>query len=136
MNGKKNYTASQIAVELGLDSATVGKIFASMKVMRGGRKYNVGLKIKSNSRSVANPDWEEKNDGVWHYSDEAKTILNRYIELFPSIVKAIKNSQSIDFDGDFSDSELQECYNWARNFRHKTYTRIDIRTGKDMRGIK
>ena len=136
MSENKNYTASQIAAELGLDSTTVGKIFASMKVMRGGRKYNVGLKLKSNSRSVANPGWASKIDGVWHYSYKARKILHKYVELFPNIVKAIQNSQSIDFDGDFSDSELRECYNWARNFRNKTYIRIDIRSGRNMTGIK
>lgn len=132
----KKYTASQIGAEIGLDSATVGKIFSSMKVRRGNRTYNVGLKIKSNSRSVSNPDWAEKIDGVWHYSEIARDTLRTYVELFPNIVQAIKNSQNIGFDGNFSDAELWRCYNWAKFFRNKTYRRIDIRSGKDVTGIK
>lgn len=136
MKTDKNYTASQIASEVGLDALTVGKIFASMKVTRGAKKYNVGLKLKSTSRGVANPEWAEKVHGVWHYSDKAKDTLRKYVELFPNIVKAIQDSRTPDFDGSFSNSELQACYKWASHFRAETYKRIDIQTGKDLTGIK
>jgi hypothetical protein len=131
-NSQTAYTASQLAHELGLQALTVGKIFASMKTVRGGRQFNVGLKIKSTSRDVSNPGWAQQVGGRWFYGELARSALREYVNRFPNVVKAIENSSSIAFDGEFSDAELAECYEWAKSFRGKTYRRVDVMSGKDL----
>jgi hypothetical protein len=126
MSIHSRYTASQLASELNLSPITVGKIFASMKVRRGGREFNVGLKLKSTSGAVANPEWTEQRQGKWYYGEAAKLVLVEYVERFPAIVQAIQSSESIWFEGDFSDTELRCCYEWATAFRNRTYTRVGI----------
>jgi hypothetical protein len=120
------YTAAQLASELNLSPITVGKIFASMKVRRGGRDYNVGLKLKSTSRAVVNPEWVQQRQGKWYYGEAAKLVLIEYVQRFPTIVQAIQSSESIWFEGDFSDTELRCCYEWTKAFRNQTYTRVGI----------
>lgn len=131
----KTYSATQLAKELGLDPVTVGKIFASMKCQRRGKRYNVGLKIKSTSRGVANPEWAGYVSGKWHYGECACTALTEHVRQFPKIVAAIAASGgSIAFDGDFTDDELLVCYEWAKTFRAETYRRVDVNSGRDVTG--
>lgn len=133
----KTYSATQLAKELNIEPITVGKIFASMKCLRAGKRYNVGLKIKSTSRGVANPDWAQYVSGKWQYGECARTALNEYVRQFPKIVAAIANSGgSIDFDGDFTDDELLQCYAWTKNFREEIYRRVDVNSGEDVTGLR
>jgi hypothetical protein len=107
-----------------------------MKSARPHAQYNVGLKIKSTSRGVTNPDWAMNVGGRWYYGENARIILLEYIRLFPGVVGAIASSGgSLYFDGDFTDEELVRCYEWARTFRNRTYRRVDLISGSDVTGV-
>ena len=129
------YTAKELGKEIGLDALTIGKIFASMKVKRQNREYNVGLKIKSSSRRVYNPEWVQRKGNKWYYGEKARNALAEYVKLFPKIVEAINNSKGMYFYFDDED-ELKKCYEWTKTFRGISYKRIDVRTGEDLTGIK
>jgi hypothetical protein len=129
------YSDKQLGEEFGLDPPTVGKIFASMKVKRQGKEYNVGLKVKSSSRMVYNPEWVQRQGKKWYYGENARSALAEYVKLFPKIVEAIRNAKGMYFDFD-DDDELKRCYEWAKAFRKRTYKRIDVRTGEDLTGVK
>ncbi|OAA23055.1 hypothetical protein [Kosmotoga sp. DU53] len=129
------YRATDIAKEIGTNAKCVGKILSSVKVKADDREYNLGLKIKSTSRDVMNPQFVKKVGNTWFYTEEVLNLVKEYAAKFPGIVKAIEKSDNAYID--YPDyQEIKRCYEWVKTFRDSTYKRIDVKTGKDYTGIK
>ena len=129
------YRASDIAEIIGTTPICVGRILSSVKVKADDREYNLGLKIKSTSRDVMNPQFVKKEGNTWFYTDKVLDLVKKYAAKFPGIVKAVENSKNAYIV--YQDyQEMKRCYEWVKTFRDSTYKRIDAKTGKDYTGKK
>ena len=74
----KYFPSYQVAEMVGISGHALSKITASLMVLTGGQKQNIGLGLKFEAKSLKVIGYSRKNGRFWEFSEKAIELIKDY----------------------------------------------------------
>lgn len=74
----KFFPSYTVAEMVGISGHALSKITASMMIISGGKKENIGLAMKFEAKSLKVIGYSRKNGRFWEFSEKAVELIKEY----------------------------------------------------------
>lgn len=130
------YTPSYaVARDLHLNALAMSKLTSSMSVQANGKRENLGLNLKFESKQLKVLGYSRKSNGGWEYSQAAIALIQQYMIKFPEFIAALHNNPKGDmldattiFRGDEANAaaKVGEIKAWLKEIESKNFDKVPL----------
>ena len=130
------YTPSYaVARDLGLNALALSKLTSSMSVQANGKRENLGLNLKFESKKLKVLGYSRKSNGGWEYSQAAIALIQQYMIKFPEFIAALHGNPKGDmldatavFPGDPANAvaKVAEIKAWLKEIESKSFDKVPL----------
>jgi 5'-3' exoribonuclease 1 len=130
------YTPSYaVARDLHLNALAMSKLTSSMSVQANGKRENLGLNLKFESKQLKVLGYSRKSNGGWEYSQAAIALIQQYMIKFPEFIAALHANPKGDmldattiFRGDAANAaaKVAEIKAWLKEIESKNFEKVPL----------